>query len=163
MKEDNLENVKAFAEVARRYCNWAEEEASGGPVNDMRSAYYLLVELHMAILNFPEISSPGRESSVEEACGNRDCVRHRLGKLPINFYWTIFNPLAEEEPVCGSLIDDMEDIYCDLSRGSVLFEAGLIEEAAWEWRFNFSIHWGLHLMDAQRIMFKWLSDNNYLL
>lgn len=71
----------------------------------------------------------------------------RFSNLPVNGYWDVFDPLleAEKEPVWNSLADDLADIYQDIKEDLVLFDAGQVEEAVWQWRFHFLIHWGKHL------------------
>jgi len=44
----------------------------------------------------------------------------------------------------------LSDIYLDIKRGLILFDGHHPIDAAWEWRFNFQIHWGQHLVGAQR-------------
>lgn len=75
--------------------------------------------------------------------------------LPFDLYWDVFDPLAmpPDEPVAYSLIDDVADIRADLRRGLDLFDRGYPAAACWSWRFHFRIHWGEHLVGAQRALF----------
>jgi hypothetical protein len=79
--------------------------------------------------------------------------------MPSDGYWDVFAPLNEEdtESVFNSLADDLADIYRDLKRGLLLYNQGHIVEAIWEWRFNFDIHWGTHLVGAQRAIHSYFS------
>lgn len=65
-------------------------------------------------------------------------------------YSLIFHPLAtNEEPVVGTLADDLASIYEDLYGGVELLAAGgTHEDAIWEWRLNFQIHWSRHALGA---------------
>jgi hypothetical protein len=49
--------------------------------------------------------------------------------LPLNHYSTCFDPLIvpAEEPVVGSIPDDLADIWRDVKRGLALYEAGYVE------------------------------------
>ena len=80
-----------------------------------------------------------------------------LGKitLPIDIYWDVFDPFVTPpaEPVANSFYDDISDIRRDLRRGLDLYDREFPLAACWEWRFHFQIHWGEHLVGAQRALF----------
>jgi hypothetical protein len=65
-------------------------------------------------------------------------------------YWLVFDPFDHDdvEPVCGSLNDDLLDVYADVHRGLALWNAGHREAALWHWRFDFNSHWGAHTIQA---------------
>jgi len=49
------------------------------------------------------------------------------------------------------LFDDLTDIYRELRDGLALWKEATPDaqaEAAWQWRFNYEIHWGEHLFRA---------------
>ena len=83
------------------------------------------------------------------------------GRLPFEFYGEVFDPLPvpPEEPVVGSLADDLCDIYRDVVTGLRAYEAGLRAHAVWEWGFGFRHHWGEHATGAIRALHCWLADN----
>lgn len=70
---------------------------------------------------------------------------------------------AQDEPVTSELGDCLADIYVDLQEGLDLYREGNLEEAIWEWRFNFLIHWGIHLTEAlyamHWLMRRWDQEN----
>ena len=80
--------------------------------------------------------------------------------LPVNWpgfgqmvsYWEVFDPYEEDEPVGGSLTDDLLDIYRDLGRGLLAWNSGARESALWDWKFHFELHWGDHAVDALRAL-----------
>lgn len=83
-----------------------------------------------------------------------------LPTLPIGVYWQALQALdldGDGGVAAGSLDDDLADIRRDLARGLALFEAGRVEEAVWQWRFDFWIHWGAHLVSAQRALHEHLA------
>jgi hypothetical protein len=69
-------------------------------------------------------------------------------------YREVFNPYdpPTEPEVVGTLSDDIADIYRDLLSGLAHWQRGETGEALWEWRFNFTIHWGEHLTGALRAL-----------
>ncbi|RLA20914.1 MAG: DUF5063 domain-containing protein [Gammaproteobacteria bacterium] len=65
----------------------------------------------------------------------------------------------------GSLADDFADIYFELKRGLNLLDAGVIhceEEALKLWQSGFILHWGQHLVDAQRHLYRLRIQEIYL-
>ncbi len=65
--------------------------------------------------------------------------------------------MPPEEPVVGNLADDLSDIFNDVDRGLLAFEAGRREEAVWEWGFYLAHHWGDHATSAIRALHCWLA------
>ena len=67
-------------------------------------------------------------------------------------YQIVFDSYAAqpEEPVTGSLADDLSDILLDLERGEQLWMQGELDAAVWDWRFGFESHWGEHVTGALR-------------
>ena len=143
--------VANFADVARRYCAWAETLAQD-PRRDLIMARLLLSELHWAALRLPEVEPDDEETRDVVGQGEWKTVCRRFEGLPVAGYWDVFDPLKEEEkePIFNRLPDDLADIYRDVKEGLHLYDAGRVNSAVWEWRFNFQIHWGQHLTGAQR-------------
>ncbi len=57
----------------------------------------------------------------------------------------------------GSLADDFTDIYLELKRGLNVLDAGVFngeEEVLKLWQSGFMLHWGQHLVDAQRQLYQ---------
>lgn len=69
-----------------------------------------------------------------------------------DLYWEVFDPYEEAPLVCGSLSDDLLDVYRDLRRGLLIYDAGKVGSAVWEWKFHFTNHWGDHAVDALRAL-----------
>lgn len=147
--------VDAFAESARNYCAWAEGLPLE-PHEELTVARRLLVELHRAAIYLPD-NCPERDTEDKLNAEDWKKVCSRFQNLPVNGYWDVFDPLAEAPPVFNTLWDDLTDIYRDVKEGLILFDEGRVEEAIWEWRFNFEIHWGGHLTGAQRAIHAYFS------
>ena len=79
----------------------------------------------------------------------KDLQRHAV-ICSRDVYWLVFDPFDHEdtEPVCGSLNDDLLDVYFDVHRGLALWNAGHRDAAVWHWRFDFDSHWGAHAIQA---------------
>ena len=79
----------------------------------------------------------------------RDVVRERFSDL--GFYGVVFDPLRvpPEEPVIGDAVDDIADIIGDLSEVLWRYETLGIDDANWDFRFGYEIHWGRHLHELR--------------
>ncbi len=149
--------IEQFAEVARQYCAWAEGEF-GEAQEEMRRARRLLAELHLAAIQLPDLGIGKDKDATRISHDDWSRMFQKFGSLPLTTYWDVFNPLEETEPVENSLADDLADIYRDVKAGLSLFEAQDFIDAAWDWRFHFQIHWGQHLVGAQRALHEYLSE-----
>jgi Domain of unknown function (DUF5063) len=94
------------------------------------------------------------DDEVEESHRKWSEIYDRLAVLPIDYYWTVEPDIdGEQEPMVGSLGDDLADIYLALKKGLDGLAAGLAErDVVWQWRFEFWTHWGQHAVDALGVM-----------
>jgi len=152
-----------FAQEARAFCRWA----TGADGTPMITPMVLrrVSSLYAAALNLPRPFTQGMSEGVAEVEPPSDSgrvVATRASELPLQVYWEVFDPVANpcEEPVAGSIVDDLGDIYQDVARGLILFESGDRDEALWEWAFNFRIHWGAHATGALRALHAYLAQEN---
>jgi hypothetical protein len=117
----------------------------------------VLPSLYAAAARLPNVAPETDEGPVAESrFEDWQLIRGRLDRLfgDSDLYWAI-DPSAgaEQEPVAGSLSDDLADIYLDVNEGLSLLAAGGSEtDAVWEWRFSFWSHWGIHAADAIRVI-----------
>lgn len=147
--------IKRFAEVVRRFCSWAENLADPNE-KELDVAHRLLCELQLNVLDLPDLES----ESTDHSLGRNDWlnVYERFQHLPINFYCKVYDVFSEDEvPVGCAISDDLSDIYRDLKEGLLLYDSGKVNEAVWEWRFNYLIHWGRHLTGVQTALHQYLS------
>ncbi len=161
--EKELEN---FAEKARAFCNWLEGEFAN-PLNELAKAERLLTEIHLAILSLPEsnaiweevedLANVESDTETEEALWEK--CRNKLQNLPVDGYWEIFDAskIEDDKPVFALVSDDLSDVYRDLRKGLILYDQGMFAEAFWEWRLLFQIHWGNHLVGAQKAIRNYFS------
>lgn len=71
---------------------------------------------------------------------------------PRNYYLEIFDPWVEDEPVHGSLADDLSGVYGNLREGLESWDNGDRDQAVFEWYDYFIFHWGHHALDAMRAL-----------
>ena len=163
MEEELKSKVENFAEIVRRYCVWAES-SFGEIEGEMQMAQKILAELFLNILSLPDDEFEDDVELEDVSTEQWKAVRDRFAKLPINGYWTIFDPTKdkENETVFAQLSEDFADIYRDIRYGLLIFDAGHLSEAVWEWKFHYKIHWGRHLLSAQKVIYSWNFSNGKL-
>ena len=83
-------------------------------------------------------------------------LRRLLGNK--DSYWMEFDVAHDGQSMSGSLADDLTDIYCELKHGLKLLdnEPG---QASNDWRSGYHLHWGQHLLDAERHLYLLKSKN----
>ena len=73
-------------------------------------------------------------------------------------YWMAFDVAQDGQSMSGSLADDLTDIYCELKHGLRLVDREP-SKAMDDWCSGFRMHWGQHLMDAERHLYELKSQN----
>lgn len=149
------ESIHAFAEVARRYCEWfaANDICDANGVVGLQR---ILAELHLRAMDLPAVSAEEDSIEVDNFTAPEnplDEMRRIAERMPIDTYFAYFDPLdtknfESKEAEIGSLADDLCDINLDLKKGFAAYNVKNFEAANWTWRFNFFHHWGEHLTGA---------------
>lgn len=150
--------IARFAAAARSYCAWAEGPP-GTPDEEVRTALKHLALLYQCALELPHLS--GDEKA---GCISREDFRAvylRFAVIPVGYYSVPLNVLEVPpgETGLGDLSEDLADIWRDLKPPLLLFDAGHIDAAVWEWRFHFQAHWGAHATAALRALHAWWTEN----
>ena len=135
-----------FAKLARGYCTWFESGDYGE--NPFEQAASWLARLYAAALELPNVE-PVDAADIEHHFDVKK-VSPNVSIFWNRSYRFLFDPriASEDEPIQGNLGDDLSDIHDDLMRGLLLFDAGQIENAVFEWRFSHRTHWGQHATGA---------------
>ena len=149
--------IDAFVALARQYCSWAEGSAQTS-TNDLTAALSLLPRLYVSALELPDVFSGEDTPQVLDVEWQH--IYQRFGALPFNYYSCCLEPHKfphSEMGICD-VADDLADIWRDLKRGLMLFDAGAIHAATWEWRFHFHRHWGEHATGALHALHCWRTE-----
>lgn len=142
-----------FQILALEFCQVVEKQTSTTEfLNQIRLLLPQLIHEAFLLPAATPDGSFGREDIPDDIS---ETVSQNFRSLHLAGYWDIFDPLDLEvgEPVFNSLQDDLHDIYRDLKLGLILFEKGQIQNAIWQWKFNFEIHWGAHAVGALRALY----------
>ena len=131
-------------------------ESSWGP-DEMGQLIPLLMRIYILAMRFPELEY--MEDSDYE--WKHDYITRKIAfSEEYEYYWMVFDPyspkdLYKEDPagpegeLCkGALWDDLGDILSTLEDGADAYEAGLVCEAIFNWRFGLCIHYGRHITNA---------------
>ena len=76
----------------------------------------------------------------------------RIGEDITDRYWLLFDPYKKEELVTTTISDDLEDITRDLNKGIIEYEKGNINNAIFNWHFNYMTHWGEHIVNLLKTL-----------
>jgi hypothetical protein len=162
MTDDSLEEIAAeFMKAARRFVAVVDGVESGPTSAFLMQVQASLVELYGLALRMP-LPDPETDTEVEHPAFptgvSFEAVATKLGTS--DRYWEIFDPTTQDEPVAGSLADDITDVYKDMKEGLMIAEqGGAASESVFTWRLLFESHWGYHALDALRAIY-WLSSRH---
>jgi hypothetical protein len=139
-------------QVARNYCELIEA-SSPTEADWLSRVASLLPRLHAAVAALGEPPLNGEHAMTADLDARFELYTHLrelLGEL--DGYWMEFDSAEDRQCMSGSLADDLTDIYCELKHGLGLL-AGRPDEALDGWRRGFKVHWGQHLVDAERHLY----------
>jgi hypothetical protein len=158
-----MDSVDRFADETARFEQWliagTDREADA-----VRECLIRLLELYRAGLSLPHDCSDEVEGRPDvERISDTEWQRavEAARRLPFDFYGMVFDPTAmpPEDPVVGSIADDLADIYRDVVTGLRAHQQGDKAGAVWEWSFGLHSHWGAHATAAIFALHWWLRSN----
>ena len=142
--------IQNYYEIVKHFCAFVEESVISE--SNLEELMSMLLQLYDQALYLP-VTEPSEI----------DYTLMKMSVLPLKIevrdvYWEVYNPFddtEEDKLVCGSIFDDINDIYWDLQEGVRAFEASDINTAVWIWKFGINNHWGMHLVDLIKAL-HWL-------
>ncbi|MFC1684746.1 DUF5063 domain-containing protein [Pseudomonadota bacterium] len=151
-------------EAARSFCGLIEDLDEVSPVW-LEEVSRLLPRLHAAVVELcNQTRGEGRHCAPCDLDARFEIftrLRTMLGdKDP---YWMEFDMAADGQVMSGSLADDLTDIFCELKRGLELLEGSPEEprKALDAWSCGYKVHWGQHLIDAERHLYSLGTRNRF--
>lgn len=156
-------NFEALLVVAREYCSVIESIGEGNQ-NWLSQISRLLPQLHACIAALSDRKGKNgeyMEPNLESRFELFSKLRQLLGDK--DSYWMEFDVAHDDQHQSGSLADDLTDIYCELKYGLACLdeEVGDPDHILSQWRSGYRMHWGRHLVDAERHLYD-LSTRNLL-
>ncbi len=139
--------------VADSYCQLIDRTGRA-PGNWLERLFELMPRLHAAVTalhayDTGEVAVSGVD--LDERFELYSRLRKVLGER--DSYWLEFDAAPEEMHMSGSLADDLTDIYFDLLQGLDLLDEAWPQRAAQVWQSTYRLHWGQHLVDAERHLY----------
>ena len=155
--------IDSFAELAASYCTLIERHGDYTAQEFIARVREVLPQLYYYALRLPDMETTDQEldHNINHDEWSATCCSLRR-KFGINdHYWEIYEPLKLEhdDPVAGSLSDDLADIWRDLRPGVTRWSDSsdtMQKQIIWEWRFSFHQHWSNHAVDALRVI-NWIT------
>lgn len=184
-KADNA--VSVFSVEAEAFCALVERHESIGRDGFLHAVLTRLPLLYSAALALPAVEGDKDDGDIEDveqedeldsvedadslgdddqddrlSCELWNLLFDSLRSLidEGDYYSVVFSPYAQppDEPVTGSLADDIADIYRDLLDGLAKWRRGEVDAAVWEWWIGFTSHWGEHVTSALRALHALAAD-----
>ncbi len=147
-----------FGEVvnaAQDYCALIDRASPGDP-SWLEGLFRSLPRLHAAIASLHLANGNAMlaaQIDFDERFELYSRLRKGLGER--DGYWLEFDADNTISPrhMSGSLADDLTDIYFDLKPGLELLRKVRLERVLRFWQTSFELHWGQHLVDAERHLY----------
>lgn len=140
-------------EVAEEYCRLIDD--GGSTCGDwLERLFRLMPRLHAAVTALAALDAddaPPASVNLDDRFDLYSHLRRLLGDR--DRYWLEFDAAPEDVHMSGSLADDLTDIYFDLRHGLELYDELWPQRAARSWQSSYRIHWGQHLVDAERHLY----------
>ena len=142
-----MDSATAFAELAREYCEIVDRAGALGRDAFLEAIEPRIARLYASTAELPRID-PGDEDfefAVDAALAHEQLEALFADR---NVFRIVLDPWSDDEPVHSSLAECLAEIYKDLRECLAAFDAGRRDEAIWEWRSGWEIHWGRHAWEA---------------
>ena len=147
------ETLSEMVGVAERYSKLIDAPVRN-PDAWLESLYNLMPQLHSAVTLLNAYDAGDMQVAAVDLDDRFELysrLRQQLGEQ--DSYWLEFDALPEEMHMSGSLADDLTDIYFDLQHGLALMDEAWPQRAAQAWQSSYRLHWGQHLVDAERHLY----------
>lgn len=141
--------------AAQAYCTLIDQAAPADPTW-FEGLFQSLPRLHaaIAVLGGGDVDAL-LPASIDIETRFELYSRLRAGLGERDGYWLEYDSTFAANPqhMTGSLADDLTDIYFDLKPGLDLLSQSQPENVAGFWQASFELHWGQHLVDAERHLY----------
>jgi hypothetical protein len=136
-------DVKRFIKTAKTFCALIETSGSHEGPAFFKERFGLVAKLLSEIVDLPDDVGrfkTGRRITHDEHHEIHQRVKRQVGEN--DSYRKVFDPWKMDEPLYGSISDDLADIWRDLKQGLAAQPNDDSSNAICEWRLSFLQHWG---------------------
>ncbi len=148
-----------LVDAARRYCQVIDRLPARHSQFSLSPLLLLLPRLHAAVAALQDFPAPALPPDDSQDMDHRfelfSRLRTWLGQQ--DGYWMEYDEIdfdeTGQERMSGSLADDLTDIYFELKQGLHMLGSRTPAQVAGWWQSSFQLHWGQHLVDAERHLY----------
>ena len=153
--------------VAREFCELIEAHPGIGRKRFLEKTLLTLSRLYTAGVHLPLTYSSANYKERRMTHQQWQALFMSIGKKlgVVQGYWEFFNPRSKDDPVAGSLADDLADSYRDIKPGLLAFEKGspaVKESVVRQWRAGLILHWGHHATGALYALHNLMADGHFM-
>jgi len=156
-----------FVEAAKDFCLLIESKQSDNPNDFLQTIKKHLCTLYVLGLDLPCLYlSSDLDLNVDLSDTEKKTIRQFISeRVPFSYYWIVLNPVDMQNDAdvgCGDLLDDLEEIYCDIKCGLIMLDKkdfSAKENGVWKLKFDYDNHWNEHCIEAIHVIHNYIADN----
>ncbi len=148
--------IATFVALVREYLEAVDNAVNLGPHAFLSVCARILPQIYALGLDLPD-TEPTNGTLDSEVISPMSELTALSGEY--NLYAEVFDPCFDKEFLTKTIADDLADIYLDLKRPLLAFEAGDRGNSIWQWKFNIQTHCGDHLVDVLRPIHRLINDH----
>ena len=137
-----MKSIESFYKAAETFINYVKDNELSE--QNSKDLIVLLMKLYLAAMDLPEIDI----DTIEDDISEEEVVSARFRDRMTLIYQEFFDPFRDNEPVCRSLIEDLNDIIYDLQEGIASYKKGQYGNAVHLWSLYYNPRWGQCAIDA---------------
>ena len=137
-----MSSIEAFYQTAEEFITYIKENELSE--RNSKDLIIFLMKLYLAAMDLPEIDIDTIEDDISEEVVVSARFRDRMPLI----YQEFFEPFRDNEPVCGSLMEDINEIIKDLQEGIAAYQNSHYGNAVHLWSLFYNPRWGQHAIDA---------------
>ena len=157
------QSVDYFVSIAEKFQNWVKEE----PLAKEKEAVLALDVLSGLYAGAVQIMRLEVEREEPEASESHVVsmdewkdVYDRLNNMPFAYYCELESPHdSNTEGSYTDFIEDLADIYQDVTEGLNIYREGHTGQALSHWQMTFEFHWGRHALSAMKALHCYFQDD----
>jgi len=153
-KNKTLKQIRDLRSYARRFCFLIENIEEFEPQQWLTNISLILPRIHAVMGLIDDSSKKECLFALSDIDERFDLFCNLKQALGARDSYEMYGELSENE-MYGSLAGDLADLYFEIKRGLDLIQHGPenFSAALSLWRDGFFMHWGAHLIDAEKHLY----------
>ena len=155
--------IDTFIREVESFVAWVETPPRD-QIDEAASVLLHLSSLYSNALNLMkvDVEKDGYEEDPEEfkvTVEEWKEVYERLNHLPFTYYCECESPHDSDSEISYTdLVEDITDVYQDVTEGLRLYKSGQSEQGLCHWQMTFEFHWGRHVLGAIKALHCYFQD-----